>query len=83
MLGLVKLLFLIMISLSVTSMSNAENRKYNIGKIASKEEVAGWDIDVRPDGFGAPKGSGNAMQGEEIYANRCAACHGDFGEGVG
>ena len=57
-------------------------KKYNIGKIASKEEVAGWDIDVRPDGFGAPKGSGNAMQGEEIYANRCAACHGDFGEGV-
>lgn len=82
MLGLVKLLFLIMISLSVTSMSNAENRKYNIGKIATKEEIAGWDIDVRPDGFGAPKGSGNAMQGEEIYANRCAACHGDFGEGV-
>ena len=37
MLGLVKLLFLIMISLSVASMSYAENRKYNIGKIASKE----------------------------------------------
>ena len=82
MLGLVKFLFLLMISLSISFSSHAENRKYNIGKLATKTEVAGWDIDVRPDGVGAPKGSGNAIDGEEIYVNRCAACHGDFGEGV-
>lgn len=82
MLGLVKFLFLIMISLFISFSSHAENRKYNIGKLATKIEVAGWDIDVRPDGVGAPKGSGNAIDGEEIYVNRCAACHGDFGEGV-
>ena len=82
MLGLVKFLFLIMISLSISFSSHAENRKYNIGKLATKIEIAGWDIDVRPDGVGAPKGSGNAIDGEEIYVNRCAACHGDFGEGV-
>ena len=82
MLGLVKFLFLIMISLLISFSSHAENRKYNIGKLATKIEVAGWDIDVRPDGVGAPKGSGNAIDGEEIYVNRCAACHGDFGEGV-
>ena len=82
MLGLVKFLFLIMISLFISFSSHAENRKYNIGKIATKIEIAGWDIDVRPDGVGAPKGSGNALDGEEIYVNRCAACHGDFGEGV-
>ena len=82
MLGLVKFLFFIMISLSISFSSHAENRKYNIGKLATKIEVAGWDIDVRPDGVGAPKGSGNAIDGEEIYVNRCASCHGDFGEGV-
>ena len=82
MLGLVKFLFLVMISLSISFSSHAENRKYNIGKLATKTEIAGWDIDVRPDGVGAPKGSGNAIDGEEIYVNRCAACHGDFGEGV-
>ena len=82
MLGLVKFLFLVMISLSISFSSHAENRKYNIGKIATKIEIAGWDIDVRPDGVGAPKGSGNALDGEEIYVNRCASCHGDFGEGV-
>lgn len=82
MLGLVNFLFLIIISLSISFSSHAENRKYNIGKIATKIEIAGWDIDVRPDGVGAPKGSGNAIDGEEIYVNRCASCHGDFGEGV-
>jgi len=82
MLGLVKFLFLIMILLLISFSSHAENRKYNIGKIATKIEIAGWDIDVRPDGVGAPKGSGNAIDGEEIYVNRCASCHGDFGEGV-
>ena len=82
MLGLVKFLFLVMISLSISFSSHAENRKYNIGKIATKIEIAGWDFDVRPDGVGAPKGSGNAIDGEEIYVNRCASCHGDFGEGV-
>jgi cytochrome c len=71
-----------MTSLSISFSSHAENRKYNIGKIATKIEIAGWDIDVRPDGVGAPKGSGNAIDGEEIYVNRCASCHGDFGEGV-
>ncbi len=57
-------------------------RPFNLGKIATAEEVAGWDIDVRPDGVGAPIGMGNAIDGEEVYADLCAACHGDFGEGV-
>ena len=60
----------------------ASDRPFNLGKIATAEEVAGWDIDVRPDGLGAPVGIGNAIDGEEIYAERCAACHGDFGEGI-
>ena len=58
------------------------DRPFNLGKIATAEEVAGWDIDVRPDGLGAPVGMGNAVDGEEVYADLCAACHGDFGEGV-
>ena len=64
------------------SMARASERAFNLGEIATPEQVAGWDIDVRPDGLGAPVGSGTAFDGEEIYADRCAACHGDFGEGV-
>ena len=60
----------------------AEERPFNLGQLATAEQVAGWDIDVRPDGLGAPVGAGNAFDGEEVYAERCASCHGDFGEAV-
>ena len=60
----------------------AEERPFNLGQLATAEQVAGWDIDVRPDGLGAPVGAGNAFDGEEVYADRCASCHGDFGEAV-
>lgn len=55
--------------------------KLGIGHPATPAEIAGWDIDVRPDGQGLPKGKGTAAQGEEIFQERCAACHGEFGEG--
>ncbi len=57
--------------------------KLGIGRIAHPDEVAAWDIDVRPDGAGLPQGSGNVLDGEEIYIGLCASCHGDFGEGIG
>jgi cytochrome c len=53
-----------------------------LGRIALPEEIAAWDIDVRPDGLGLPEGRGTVAQGEELFAERCASCHGDFGEGV-
>lgn len=53
-----------------------------LGRAATPDEVAAWDIDIRPDGAGLPEGSGNAIDGEEIFAEQCAYCHGDFGEGV-
>jgi len=56
--------------------------KYNLGREATKEEVAAWDIDVRPDGKGLPEGRGTVGQGEEIWAEKCSSCHGDFGEAV-
>src|SRR5437016_129235 len=63
--------------------AQAGERKLDIGRIATAQEIAGWDIDVRPDGRGLPPGKGSVKQGEEIYMARCAACHGEFGEGAG
>ena len=82
MYDLVKSVTFIIIFIFIANLVNANERKFNIGKVASKKEVAGWNIDVRPDGMGAPKGNGNAIKGEEIYAEACASCHGDFGEGI-
>jgi len=56
---------------------------YGYGKNASPGEIAGWDIDIRPDGLGLPDGSGTPEGGEVLYENQCASCHGSFGEGVG
>ena len=57
--------------------------KFGLGRPATAEEIAGWDLDVRPDGTGLPPGSGSVLDGEEIYLERCAVCHGEFGEGAG
>lgn len=54
-----------------------------LGRPATEDEIRAWDIDVRPDGTGLPKGSGDVATGEEIFIEQCAVCHGDFGEGVG
>lgn len=55
---------------------------YGLGRVALPEEIAAWNLDVRPDGTGLPAGSGDVLSGEEIFAVQCAACHGDFAEGV-
>ncbi len=56
--------------------------KMGLGRVALPEEIAAWDKDVRPDGVGLPAGSGSVEDGEEIFAEHCASCHGDFAEGV-
>ena len=56
---------------------------YGFGQPATAEQIAGWDIDIRPDGQGLPPGSGSVADGEWLYEEQCAECHGSFGEGVG
>ncbi len=60
-----------------------ESPRYGFGSALSETEISSWDIDVGPDGAGLPPGSGTAAQGEALYLAQCAACHGEFGEGVG
>ncbi len=56
--------------------------KMGLGRAALPEEIAAWDHDVSPDGTGLPEGSGSVLDGEEVFAEACAICHGDFAEGV-
>jgi len=63
--------------------AHAADRKLNIGRTAAPQEIAGWDIDVRPDGQGLPPGKGSVKDGEAVYMGKCAACHGEFGESAG
>jgi cytochrome c len=66
-------------ALAVTA-AQAQERRYGIGRAATPEEIAAWDIDVRPDGHGLREGRGTVAQGQELYDAQCASCHGTFGE---
>ena len=61
--------------------SSAQAQVYGLGKSATAREIAGWDIEVSPDGRGLPPGSGTAARGKALYEAQCAACHGMRGEG--
>jgi cytochrome c len=70
------------VSFALTTLARAaDNGPLGIGHVASPSQIAGWDIDVRADGQGLPPGHGSAREGEKIFAETCAACHGAKGEG--
>ena len=51
-----------------------------LGRVATPEEVAGYQLDVLPDGTGLPPGRGTAVEGLRVYAAKCLACHGSGGK---
>ena len=51
------------------------------GQSIAPADIAPWDINIGPDGAGLPAGRGTAIQGEEVYAAKCQACHGEKGVG--
>lgn len=58
----------------------AQQARFGLGTPATPEQIRGWDIDVRPDGAGLPPGKGTVEQGEKLYAEQCAGCHGEKGQ---
>jgi cytochrome c len=58
----------------------AETR-LGLGRAATAEEIAAWDLDVDTRGKGLPPGAGHVTAGASLFIARCAACHGLAGEG--
>jgi S-disulfanyl-L-cysteine oxidoreductase SoxD len=54
----------------------------NFGKPIAPTDFAEWDIDIEPSGAGLPAGSGTSDQGAPVFAQQCAACHGEGGKGA-
>lgn len=54
---------------------------HDIGTPLSGQDLAVWNIDVAPDGRGLPAGSGDVLTGAQVFAAKCAACHGAQGQG--
>jgi S-disulfanyl-L-cysteine oxidoreductase SoxD len=63
----------------MSGLSHAQSYQ-GIGHQATQAEVKAWNIDVRSDFQGLPKGAGSALKGAEIWDGKCASCHGAFGE---
>jgi mono/diheme cytochrome c family protein len=53
-----------------------------LGKPATADDIAKIDISITPDGKGLPAGSGSVAQGEMVFQQKCAVCHGAKAEGT-
>jgi hypothetical protein len=53
----------------------------SLGKPISQADLAEWDINILPDGTNLPPGTGKAADGGKIFAEKCALCLGDNGQG--
>jgi cytochrome c len=56
---------------------------FGLGRPALPQEISAWDVNIMPDGEGLPDGSGAVLDGEMLFSQNCAVCHGEFAEGVG
>ena len=57
----------------------AQSPTYGVGRTPSAEEIRALDISIGPTGAELPPGRGTAKDGAQIYAQKCAGCHGKTG----
>jgi cytochrome c len=56
--------------------------KPRFGQPVGEADLAAWNIDVRTsDGQGLPAGRGSVAEGRQVYAAKCASCHGPDAKG--
>ena len=58
----------------------ADPKPPGLGSPLTPDALQPFDIDVRGDGAGLPPGRGTVKQGEAVFAQSCAVCHGAGGE---
>ena len=58
------------------------SKQAGLGRPARADEVKQRDMTTLPSGAGLPEGKGTVAQGEVVFRDKCAACHGPNGEGV-
>src|SRR5258707_7128834 len=69
----------VLVLLGLTAPARAEGP--GLGRRATPEEMAAWDISIGPDGAGLPPGHGTATEGAAVFAAKCSGCHGEKGAG--
>jgi cytochrome c len=61
--------------------SAAAAQQLGLGTPATPEQIAGWNIEIAPDGKNLPPGRGTIEMGKKVYDTQCLACHGAKLEG--
>ena len=74
-------IFLCALSFAACASMHSQTKPAGLGRPAGMDELKQRDITTLPSGAGLPDGNGTAMQGEAVYRDRCASCHGPNGEG--
>ena len=74
--GLFAVLAAAALAAGIAAVSGRTQEGPNLGTPATPEQIAGWDISIPVDGAGLPQGSGTGRQGAEVFAEKCASCHG-------
>ena len=68
--------------LAACAAASAQTPGYkNVGRTPTPQEIQAMDIAVGTDGKELPPGSGTAKTGAVLFAQKCAACHGESQEG--
>lgn len=66
---------------SASAVLAAQSPKFGVGRTPTDADTRPLGVMVAPDGTGLPPGSGTAVEGKQIFAARCASCHGAMAEG--
>jgi mono/diheme cytochrome c family protein len=62
--------------------STAQETSPSLGIPVTQSQIETFDMIIGPNGEGLPAGTGNALQGEQVFRARCQSCHGADGEGL-
>ena len=66
--------------LLVAAQAAADPSRPDLGSPLTTEELKAVEIDVAPDGAGLPRGRGSVEEGQALFAEACASCHGEKGD---
>jgi len=70
---------LVAVSTASTAFAQSQDR-YGFGTPIGPQDLSKF-FAIPADGAGLPPGSGTAAEGAKVFADNCAACHGDKGQG--
>jgi cytochrome c len=65
-----------LLALAASTAVCAQGIHHNMGRAPTPEELQVWDFAIHPEGKELPVGTGTAKEGGQLYAVKCAACHG-------